>query len=137
MEVSLLSHFTNSLLVVQIIQWLKGTARYRQFAQWMPIAEGKVHVLMSMIGAAASGLGMHGAAEGNAGIGWHLTVVIPPLWVVLHAAWDWAQQLTMNQLTFAVIAQQKAAAPVVTIPAPALAPKATVTVPAENVVVDH
>ncbi len=132
MEVSLLSHFTNSLLVVQAIKWLRGTERYQAFAQWLPMAEGKVHVLMSLLGAAGTALGMHGAVTGTYSAGWSVTLAIPPLWVVLHAVWDVAQQFAANQFTFAIIAQQKAAAPVVTAPVQG-APALKVTVPLQDV----
>src|ERR1700685_2089578 len=114
MEVSLLSHFTNSALVVAIIQWLKGTARYQRFAAWLPVADAHVHVIMSAIGAFVTAAGMHGTVKGTASDGWMLTLAIPPLWVVLHAAWDWAQQFALNQLVFAIEVQRKEAAPVVT-----------------------
>ncbi len=126
LETSLLSHLTNSVLVVQIIKWLKGTERYQRFAIWMPMAEGKVHVLMSAIGAAATGIGMHGAFTGSMGEGWKLALTIPPLWIILHSLWDWAQQLALNQIVFAVAVQQKAAAPVVTVKA---TPDVSVTAP--------
>ncbi len=128
MDVTLLSHVTNSALVVYLIQWLKGTARYQRFAAWLPIADNKVHVLMSAIGAFATGLGMHGAVEGSYIEGYHLTLLIPPLWVILHTLWDGAQQMALNQIVFAISVQQKAAAPVLTAPVQGIQP-VTVTVP--------
>ncbi len=116
MEVSVLSHVTNAALVVYALQWLKGTAWYKKFCAALPLADNKIHVLMSIIGAAGTALGMHGAAKGSSVDGWTLTLMIPPLWVVLHAAWDTAQQFALNQITFAIAVQQKAAAPVVTVP---------------------
>lgn len=130
MEVSVLSHVTNSALVVYIIQYLKGTDWYQRFVKWMPMADNKVHVLMSAVGAAGTALGMHGAAKGSSVDGWTLTLMIPPLWVVAHAIWDLAQQLALNQIIFAIAVQQHAAAPVVTVPVLGL-PKATVTAPLE------
>lgn len=114
MEVSVLSHLTNSAVVVYFIQWLRGTTRYRQAAAWLPIADGKVHFLVSALGALASGVGMHWAVDGNVSAGWHLALTIPPLWVIFHATWDWVQQLALNQLTFALAVQRKAAVPVAT-----------------------
>lgn len=125
-EVSLLSHVTNGVLVVYCLQWLKGTARYRRFAAWLPMAEGKVHLLFSMIGAFATAVGMHGAVEGNTVLGWHIMLSIPPLWVLLHAIWDFARQLAVNQIVFAIAVQQKAAAPVVT---ESVTPTVSVTAP--------
>ena len=126
MEVSLLSHVTNSALVVYALQYFKGTVWYRRFAAALPMAESKVHVLMSAIGAFATAVGMHGAVSGNYGAGWQITLAIPPLWIVLHAFWDWANQMALNQIVFAIAVQQKAAAPVIT---QEVAPKTTVTVP--------
>lgn len=114
MEVSTLSHLTNSALVVYTLQYLKGTDWYRRFAANLPIADQKVHVLMSALGAAGTSLGMHGAVEGSATLGYQLTLAIPPLWIVLHAAWDWAQQMALNQIVFAVAVQRHEAAPVIT-----------------------
>lgn len=128
MEVSPLSHITNSMVVVQAIKWLRGTARYQRFAAWMPMAEGKVHALMSAIGALASSVGMHAAMTGNVALGWTITLGIPPLWVVAHALWDWTEQFATNQIVFAIAAQQKAAAPVLT---EKIAPGLSVTTPAE------
>lgn len=116
MEVSVLSHVTNAALVVYLLQYLKGTAWYRRCAAWLPIADKNVHVVMSAIGAAATSLGMHGAVTGSVADGWKVALAIPPLWVIAHAAWDWGQQFALNQLTFALAVQQKAAAPVVTVP---------------------
>src|ERR1700689_3815449 len=95
MEVSLLSHLTNSAMIVYLLQYLKGTDWYRRFAAWMPMEEQKVHVLMSFIGAAATGMGMHGAVEGSSVAGWQIALTIPPLWVMLHALWDTAQQMAL------------------------------------------
>ena len=115
METSVLSHLTNSALVVLFIQWLKGTARYQRFAAWMPIADKKVHVLLSMIGAGASAFGMHGAVTGSLLAGGVFTFTFPPLWVMLHAGWDWVQQIALNWLTYVIAVQQRAAAPVGTV----------------------
>lgn len=128
MEVSLLSHFTNSAMIVYLIQWLKGTQRYQRFAAWLPIADTHVHVVMSALGAFATAIGMHGTVKGTSDDGWMLTLAIPPLWIVLHASWDWAQQFALNQLVFAITVQQKEAAPVITAQ---LAPKIAVTAPLE------
>ena len=128
MEVSLLSHFTNSALIVYLIQWLKGTQRYQRFVTALPIADDRVHVLMSAIGAFATAVGMHGAVKGTSADGWVLTLAIPPLWVILHASWDWAQQMALNQLVFAIAVQRKEAAPVVTAK---VTPSLTVTTPLE------
>jgi hypothetical protein len=114
MPVSALSHLTNSMLVVYALEWLKGTATYRRFAQALPLEMASVHVLMSAIGALATSLGMHGAVQGTTAAGWSLTLTIPPLWILLHAAWEWAQQLALNQIVYALAVQQKQAAPVVT-----------------------
>ena len=137
MEVSLLSHVTNSALVVYALQYLKGTAWYQRFAAWLPIADRRVHVLMSAVGAFAASVGMHGSfiGAGNTVSGWQLTLslAIPPLWVVLHAVWDWAQQMALNQLIFAIALQQHAAAPVVTAPITQKMPNVTVTTPLEGV----
>lgn len=126
LETSILSHLTNSALVVYALEFLKRTRWYRRFAAWLPIEEKKVHVCMSALGAAATGIGMHGAIEGSAVLGWHLSFTIPPLWVILHAAWDWGQQLALNQIVFALAVQQKQAAPVATVP---IGDGATVTAP--------
>lgn len=126
MEVSLLSHLTNSALVVYLLQYLKGTPTYQRFAAWMPMADKKVHVLMSALGAGATSFGMHGAVEGNAALGWHLALTIPPLWMIFHTLWDLAQQLALNQIVFAIAVQQKEAAPVATVP---IGLGATVTAP--------
>jgi len=126
MEVSLLSHLTNSALIVYLLQYFKRTGWYRRFARWLPMEEQKVHVLMSAVGAFATSIGMHGAAEGSSSIGWTLTLVVPPLWVLFHALWDFMQQMALNQLVFALAVQQHAAAPVVTMP---VAHDVTVTAP--------
>lgn len=131
MEISFLSHLANSTLVVYALKWLRGTERYRKFADWMPMADGKVHVLMSAIGAACSSLGMHGAVTGNYGAGWQIALAIPPLWIILHSVWDLAQQLALNQLVFAMAVQEKAAAPVITVPVNS-AKTVTVTTPLEG-----
>ena len=114
MEVSPLSHITNSAVVVYGLQYLKGTERYRRLAAWLPFADEKLHVLTSAIGALATGVGMHWAVTGNYTEGWKWAIVIPPLWVILHATWDWAQQLALQQILFALAVKEKAAAPVVT-----------------------
>ena len=74
MEVSLLSHVTNSALIVYLLQFLKRTGWYRRFCAWAPREEQKVHVLMSAIGAWGTSMGMHGTAVGNAGLGCALAV---------------------------------------------------------------
>ncbi len=132
MEVSWYSHLTNSVLVVTIINWLRGTKQYQQFADWLPVANGKVHVIMSLIGAAGTALGMHGAAEGSVGEGWKLVVMIPPLWVVLHAAWDVVQQAMGNQLVYWVALKAKQIEPMVTAPVHPGATPITVTEPLEK-----
>ncbi len=129
MEVSLLSHLTNSALVVYAIKYLRGTETYKKCVAWVPIANGKVHVLMSGIGAAATAVGMHGSVEGSSELGWHLALVIPPLWVIFHTLWDIGQQMALNQLVFAIAVQEHAAAPVITAP---IAPEVTVTAPLEK-----
>ena len=128
METSVLSHVTNSLLVVYMLQYLKGTEWYTRLAKALPIAEENVHRIVAVIGAGGSALGMHGAATGSVDAGWSLTLAIPPLWVIFHATWDWIQQILLNQLMFAVTLQQKAAAAVVTAPVPG-ASALKVTVP--------
>jgi len=50
----------------------------------MPIADNKVHLIVSALGAYASGLGMHWAVEGNMTAGWQLALTIPA--AVGHAA---------------------------------------------------
>ncbi len=134
MEVSLLSHVTNSALIVYLLQYLKGTQWYQRFAANLPIADRKVHVLMSALGAAATGLGMHGAIAVTKEGGWILTLAIPPLWLLLHALWDWAQQMALNQIVFALAVQQKAAAPVITVQA---TPEVSLTAPADTLVKPH
>lgn len=128
-ETSILSHLTNSALVVYALQYLKGTEWYGKLAANLPIADRKVHLLMSALGAFAGAVGMHWAVEGGTDAGWKIAVSIPPLWVVLHGAWDWVQQLALNQLVFAVAVQQKAAAPVMT---EAVTPRVSVTTPLVN-----
>ncbi len=127
METSVLSHVTNAGLVVFLLQWAKGTQRYQRFAAWLPIADSKVHVAVSALGALGAALGMHGAVTGSVSEGWKLALAIPPLWVVCHAAWDWIQQVVLNQILFAATLQQKAAAPVVSVP---VAPHSEVVVTA-------
>lgn len=116
MEVSLLSHLTNSALVVYGLKWLRGTERYKRFTKAIPCENATVHRVMSLIGASASALGMHGAVEGTSTAGYTLTLMIPPLWVLMHAAWDIGQQFALNQIVFALAVQEKAAAPVATVP---------------------
>lgn len=123
-EVSLLSHLTNSAMVVYGLQYLKGTAGYRRFASSLPVADEKVHVFMSAIGAFGTAIGMHGAIEGSAALGYHIAVSIPPLWVVFHALWDWGQQLALNQIVYALAVQRKEAAPVITAQ---VAPRVSIT----------
>ena len=115
-EVSVLSHVTNSAIVVYGLQLLKGTTWYRRCADKLPIANAKIHVMVSALGAFATAVGMHGAVTGSATDGWKLALAIPPLWIVLHATWDWAQQMALNQIVFAVAVQQKEAAPALTVP---------------------
>lgn len=122
----MLSHLTNSAIVIYSLQFLKGTAAYRKFCAAMPMADRKVHMLMSAIGAFMTAVGMHGAVAGTSASGWQVTLAIPPLWVMFHALWDWAQQMTLNQLAYAIVLQQKEAAPVITIP---VGHEATVTAP--------
>ncbi len=126
METSILSHLTNSALVVYGLQFLKGTTSYRKFAAAMPMADNKVHVLMSALGAFGTAAGMHGAVGGSSLAGWTLTLAIPPLWVVFHGLWDWAQQFALNQIMYSIAVQQKAAAPVVTAQ---VTPEVSVTTP--------
>jgi hypothetical protein len=114
MEVSPLSHVTNAALVVYILQYLKRTEWYQRFATALPLANDRVHVGMSALGAFATSVGMHVAVEGNSDAGWHLMLSVPPLWVLAHALWDWAQQMSLNQIVFALAVQRKEAAPVVT-----------------------
>ncbi len=128
-EVSLLSHVTNSALVVYGLEWLKGTERYQRLCKAVPIADEKISVVMSGLGAWATAIGMHGAIEGSAALGWHLALTIPPLWVIFHAVWDWGQQFALNQIVFAIAVQQKKAAPVLTVP---VAKDVTVTAPIEK-----
>lgn len=128
MEVSVLSHVTNSALVVYALQYLKGTAWYRRCAAWLPIADKNVHVVMSALGAFATSVGMHATIQGSFASGWHFAGTIPPMWEILHTGWDWGQQFALNQLIFALAVQEKAAAPVVTVP---LAHDVTVTAPLE------
>ncbi len=130
MEVSVLSHVTNSALVVYSLQYLKGTAWYRRCAAWLPIADKNVHVVMSGLGAFATSIGMHWAVEGTTAKGWQITIAVPALWVILHAIWDWAQQFALNQLLFAITLQEKAAAPVATVP---IAQDVTVTAALKDV----
>jgi hypothetical protein len=80
---------------------------------------------------------MHVAVEGNSDAGWHLMLSVPPLWVLAHALWDWAQQMSLNQIVFALAVQRKEAAPVVTTQVSPKAsaaepPKVSVTVPLET-----
>lgn len=124
MEVSLLSHLTNSALVVYGLKWLRGTKRYQRCVSKLPLDNGTVHRLASLLGASASAIGMHGAVEGDASVGWHLALSIPPLWILLHSLWDIGQQFALNQLVFAIAVQEKSAAPVLTVP---VAPDVTVT----------
>ncbi len=129
MEVSVLSHVTNSALVIWGLEYLKRKAWFQKLLGAVPVSNGKLYVLLSGIGAAIGTLGMHGAVEGNYVEGWKLALTIPPLWVILHAAWDLAQQMTLNQIGFAALVKQKAAAPVMT---QAVTPKVSVTVPLET-----
>ncbi len=126
-DASVLAHVTNSAIVVYLLQYLKGTARYQRFAAWMPIADSKVHVAVSALGAFGAALGMHGAVTGNYADGWQLALGIPPLWVMCHAVYDWCQQMALNQILFTATVQQKAAAPVVSVP---VAPHSEVVVTA-------
>ncbi len=89
-----------------------------------------VHRIMSLLGASATALGMHGAVEGTSAAGYTLTLMIPPLWVLFHTLWDIGQQFALNQLVFAIGVQEKAAAPVVTVPTPL--PEVTVTAPIKD-----
>jgi hypothetical protein len=125
-EVSLLSHVTNSALIVYLLQFLKRTGWYRRFCAWAPMEEQKVHVLMSAIGAWGTSMGMHGAVAGSSVAGWTLTLAIPPLWVIFHALWDFAQQFALNQIVYAMTLQQKEAAPVGTVQ---VSPAVSVTAP--------
>ena len=91
-----LSQLTASALVVYAIEQLKRS-------HWFPwiTAESKVLArLLSGVGAAVSAFGVHTAMEGSAGVGWSLTIHIPPLLIVLHAAWDWLNQMALNQLVY-------------------------------------
>jgi hypothetical protein len=118
MEVSWYAHFANSVIVVAVLNYLRTTKRYQRFANWLPIANGKVHVLMSGLGAAMTAVGMHGAAEGSAGQGWKIVLMIPPLWVVLHAAWDIIQQMAGNQMIYWLALKSKQIEPVLTTQTP-------------------
>ncbi len=130
MEVSLLSHLTNSALVVYGLKWLRGTQRYQRFAAWVPCSNATVHRVVSLIGASATAIGMHGAVEGTSAAGYTLTLMIPPLWVITHTIWDIGQQFALNQLVFAIGVQEKAAAAVVTVP---VASEVTVTAPIKTI----
>lgn len=130
MEVSLLSHLTNSALVVYGIKWLRGTKLYQRCVAWLPFDNATVHRLASLIGASATAIGMHGAVEGTSAAGYTLTLMIPPLWIVAHTLWDIGQQFALNQLIFAVAVQEKAAAPVATVPT--VIPDVTITTPLKD-----
>jgi hypothetical protein len=132
MEVSWYAHVTNSVIVVAILNYLRTTQRYQRFANWVPMANGKVHVMMSGIGAAMTALGMHGAAEGSAGTGFKIVLLIPPLWVVAHAAWDVVQQMAGNQLVYWLALKAKQVEPMVTTPVHRGEAPVTVTKPLEQ-----
>ena len=118
MEVSLLSHLTNSALVVYGLKWLRGTQKYQKCAAWLPVKDGTVHRLVSLLGASLSAIGMGWAVEGSSDAGYKFTLMIPPLLVLMHTLWGIALQFALNQLLFAIAVQEKAAAPVVTVPLP-------------------
>jgi hypothetical protein len=123
-EVSALDHLTSSAFVVYLVEFIKGTARYRRWIDAAAIPASYVHVFLSAVGAFFTAVGMHLAVQGTSVSGWQITVAVPPLVVLLHATWDWAQQLALNQIVFALAVQQKAAAPVVT---QQVTPKVSVT----------
>lgn len=126
-ETSLLSHLSNAALVVIALQYVRSTRLYQRFANWLPIANGKVHVIMAGLGGAATSLGMHGSAQGSVTKGWSILLTIPPLWLVLHAIWDWVNQCAIQWFAFKLAVNERAAAPVITVPLPHA--DATITAP--------
>lgn len=113
MDGALISQLTSAAMVVYLLQFLKKTSWYARFATWLPIADAHVHRLVSVMGAFLSAVGVHVAFTGSAAAGWHIAATIPPLTVLLHAAWDWAQQFALNQLTYDAVAQ-RAGSPTIT-----------------------
>ncbi len=92
----------------------------------MPCANAYVHRTASFIGACLSAVGIDYSVHGTIATGLVLGLVIPPLWVLAHTAWDVTVQMALNQLTFWIGVQEKAAAPVMTVP---VAQEVTVTAP--------
>lgn len=96
----LFSHITSAAIVVYGLQMLKNHPWYCRIVNDASLANKWVHRIVSMGGAAISGVGIHAATEGSMTTGWHIAIVIPPLWIVLHALWDLLNQLALQQLIF-------------------------------------
>lgn len=106
MEGAFISQLTSAAVVVYLLQFLKRTSWYPRFAAWLPMADAHVHRVVSVLGAFVSAVGVHIAFSGNAATGWQFAGTIPPLAVLAHACWDWAQQFALNQLTYDAVAQR-------------------------------
>ncbi len=122
------NHLTSAMLIVYVLKWLRSTKLYQRCVGWLPISNGKIHVIVSGIGAFIAAVGIHGSISGNYSDGWKYAGTIPSLAVMWHMAVDWGTQMAFNQGVFAVAVQEKAAAPVVTVPV-SVAPDVTVTAP--------
>lgn len=100
MNDTVLDHVTSAAVIVYGLNLLKRFGWYQRLATRIPIENANVHRTISAVAAFVTAIGIHVATQGDASTGWHLAITVPPLAVLLHASWDWAQQFGLQQLMF-------------------------------------
>lgn len=106
MDSTFLSHLSSAAMVIYALQSLKRMGWYQRFAAWMPVDSAWVHRTVSVMGAFLTSVGLDLAIEGNAGVGWHLALTIPPLMTIGHALLDLGNQFALNQLGYDLVAKK-------------------------------
>jgi hypothetical protein len=117
------SQAVTALIVVKIIEWMKKTNWYSNFATVMPIDNKWVHRAVSILGALISAVGIHIAFNGDAATGWHFAGTIPPVHTMLEALWDLTQQFVLNEGVFDMVYKTPVPTTIVhTVPMPSSLP---------------
>lgn len=96
MPEAFLSQLTASAIVVYLIQTLKKSP----YVPWLTMESKRAARILSGLGAALSAFGVHAAMSGDASAGWSVTITIPSVVTLIHAGWDWVEQMALNQLVF-------------------------------------
>lgn len=125
MDSTLLNHITSAGLVVYGLQMVKSLPWYHRLTAALPWETAMVHRIVSAIAAFVTAIGIHVAVNGSSALGWQLGATIPPVAVLLHGCWDWANQFCLQQLAYDAVVQKAGA---VVAPAPIQVPPASVTV---------